>query len=72
VATPILNYPEVAILAVHRIVRRPVYQGETIVPRDMANLSLTFDHRALDGLDAARFVSTLIHYLEDPSLLLFS
>jgi pyruvate/2-oxoglutarate dehydrogenase complex dihydrolipoamide acyltransferase (E2) component len=71
-ATPILNYPEVAILAVHRIVRRPVYRGEAIQPRDIAHLSLTFDHRALDGLDAARFVSTLIRYLEDPSLLLFS
>lgn len=71
-ATPILNYPEVAILAVHRITRRPVYQGDEIVPRDLAHLSLTFDHRALDGLDAARFVNTLIRYLEDPSLLLFS
>jgi pyruvate dehydrogenase E2 component (dihydrolipoamide acetyltransferase) len=71
-ATPILNYPEVAILGVHKIVRRPVYRGESIEPREIAHLSLTFDHRALDGLDAARFVSTLIRYLEDPSLLLFS
>jgi pyruvate dehydrogenase E2 component (dihydrolipoamide acetyltransferase) len=70
-ATPILNYPEVAILGVHKIVRRPVYRGEAIEPREIAYLSLTFDHRALDGLDAARFVNTLIHYLEDPSLLLF-
>lgn len=71
-ATPILNYPEVAILGVHKIARRPVYRGDLLVPRDIAHLSLTFDHRALDGIDAARFVQTLIRYLEDPSLLLFT
>jgi pyruvate dehydrogenase E2 component (dihydrolipoamide acetyltransferase) len=71
-ATPILNHPEVAILGVHKIVRRPVYQGDAIVPREIACLSLTFDHRALDGTDAARFVASVIRPLEDPNLLLLS
>jgi pyruvate dehydrogenase E2 component (dihydrolipoamide acetyltransferase) len=71
-ATPILNVPEVAILAVHKISKRPVIRDDQIVARDMAHLSLTFDHRALDGRDAARFVNTLIGYLEDPNLLLLT
>src|SRR5262249_20184267 len=64
-ATPILNLPEVAILGVHKISKRAVVRDDQIVARDMAHLSLTFDHRALDGADAARFVNTLIGYLED-------
>jgi pyruvate dehydrogenase E2 component (dihydrolipoamide acetyltransferase) len=71
-ATPILNLPEVAILGVHKISKRPVVRDDQIVAREMAHLSLTFDHRALDGRDAARFVNTLIGYLEDPNLLLLT
>jgi pyruvate dehydrogenase E2 component (dihydrolipoamide acetyltransferase) len=71
-ATPILNLPEVAILGVHKISKRPVVRDDQIVARDMAHLSLTFDHRVLDGRDAARFVNTLIGYLEDPNLLLLT
>jgi pyruvate/2-oxoglutarate dehydrogenase complex dihydrolipoamide acyltransferase (E2) component len=71
-ATPILNLPEVAILGVHKISKRAVVRDDQIVARDMAHLSLTFDHRALDGGDAARFVNTLIGYLEDPNLLLLT
>jgi pyruvate/2-oxoglutarate dehydrogenase complex dihydrolipoamide acyltransferase (E2) component len=71
-ATPILNVPEVAILGVHKISKRAVVRDDQIVARDMAHLSLTFDHRALDGRDAARFVNTLIGYLEDPNLLLLT
>ena len=66
-ATPILNYPEVAILGVHRIVRRPVYRPDgTIGPADVMNLSLSLDHRVLDGIIGAQFVAVVKSYLEDP------
>ncbi|MGC2205916.1 MAG: dihydrolipoamide acetyltransferase family protein, partial [Thermoplasmata archaeon] len=66
-ATPILNYPEVGILGVHKIVRRPVYRADgTIGPADLMNLSVTVDHRLLDGIEAAQFMSTVKGYLEDP------
>jgi pyruvate dehydrogenase E2 component (dihydrolipoamide acetyltransferase) len=69
-ATPIINYPEVAILGVHKITKRPVVKDNQIVVRDMTYLSLSFDHRVLDGAMAARFVNVLKQYLEDPKLLL--
>jgi pyruvate dehydrogenase E2 component (dihydrolipoamide acetyltransferase) len=69
-ATPIVNYPEVAILGVHKITKRPVVKDGQIVIRDMTYLSLSFDHRVLDGAMAARFVTAIKEYLEDPKLLL--
>ena len=69
-ATPIINYPEVAILGVHKITKRPVVRDNQIVIRDMTYLSLSFDHRVLDGAMAARFVNAIKQYLEDPKLLL--
>ncbi len=69
-STPILNYPEVGILAMHKIVKRPfVFEGEIAV-RDVMNLALTFDHRIIDGIIAARFVQTVKRLLEAPGLLL--
>ncbi|MGP8072972.1 MAG: dihydrolipoamide acetyltransferase family protein [Thermoplasmata archaeon] len=66
-ATPILNYPEVAILGVHRISRRPVYRTDgTIGPADLMNLSISLDHRVLDGVEGAQFLATVKAYLEDP------
>ena len=66
-ATPILNYPEVAILGVHKIVRRPVYRADgTIGPADLMNLSVSVDHRMNDGLEAAQFLAVVKSYLEDP------
>jgi len=66
-ATPILNYPQVAILGVHKITRRPMYRPDgTIGPSDLMNLSISIDHRALDGFDAAQFIATVKSYLEDP------
>jgi len=70
-ATPMLNAPEVAILGIHRIAPRPVVREGKIVARQTANLSLTLDHRYLDGAAAALFMDTLRRYLEDPALLLF-
>jgi pyruvate dehydrogenase E2 component (dihydrolipoamide acetyltransferase) len=69
-ATPIINYPEVAILGVHKITKRPIVRDNQIVIRDMTYLSLSFDHRVLDGAMAAHFVNGIKQYLEDPKLLL--
>jgi len=69
-ATPIINWPDVAILGFGRIVERPwVHKGEIAI-RKIVPLSLTFDHRATDGADAARFLGKVVRYLEDPALLL--
>jgi pyruvate dehydrogenase E2 component (dihydrolipoamide acetyltransferase) len=69
-ATPIINYPEVAILGVHKIAKRPVVKEGQVVVRDMTYISLSFDHRVLDGAMAAHFVNAIKQYLEDPKLLL--
>ena len=69
-ATPIINYPEVAILGVHKITKRPVVKDNQVVVRDMTYISLSFDHRVLDGAMAAHFVNAIKQYLEDPKLLL--
>jgi pyruvate dehydrogenase E2 component (dihydrolipoamide acetyltransferase) len=64
--TPIINVPECAILGVGRIVKRPAVVGEQIVPREQVTLSLTFDHRVVDGAPAARFLQTLVNLIENP------
>jgi 2-oxoglutarate dehydrogenase complex dihydrolipoamide succinyltransferase (E2) component len=69
-ATPIINYPEVAILGVHKITKRPVIKENQIVIRDMTYFSVSFDHRVLDGAMAAEFMNAIKQYLEDPKLLL--
>jgi len=69
-ATPIINYPEVAILGVHKITKRPVVKDNQIIIRDMTYLSVSFDHRVLDGAMAAQFMNAIKQYLEDPKLLL--
>ncbi len=63
-STPLLNLPELAILGLYRIEQRAVVLEGMIVARRVANLSITFDHRALDGLDAARFLATVKEQLE--------
>jgi 2-oxoisovalerate dehydrogenase E2 component (dihydrolipoyl transacylase) len=69
VSTPVINRPEVAIVAVNRIVERPMWRDGGVVPRRMMNLSSSFDHRVVDGSDAARFVQALRGLLEAPALL---
>jgi 2-oxoisovalerate dehydrogenase E2 component (dihydrolipoyl transacylase) len=69
VSTPVINRPEVAIVGVNRIVERPVMRGGAVVARRMMNLSSSFDHRVVDGIDAARFVQALRTMLETPALL---
>ena len=69
VSTPVINRPEVAIVAVNRIVERPAWRGGAVVGRQLMNLSSSFDHRVVDGIDAARFVQALRSTLEAPALL---
>ncbi len=70
-ATPILNYPEVAILGVHKIERRPVVQSDGgFGVAHMMNLSISLDHRAIDGYDGAQFIAAVKARLEDPHQLL--
>jgi pyruvate dehydrogenase E2 component (dihydrolipoamide acetyltransferase) len=69
-ATPIINFPEVAILGIHKIAKRPAVVGDKIVARDMMNLSISVDHRVVDGYDAARFVAAIKATLESPGLLM--
>ena len=68
-ATPVINFPEVGILGVHRIRPTPVVRDGQIVARDVMNVSVSCDHRIVDGDAAAAFAYTLIEVLEDPSLL---
>lgn len=70
ISTPIINVPEVAILGVHKIQKRPVVVKDKIEIRDMTYLALSFDHRIVDGADAARFTSKIIRILENPALLM--
>jgi 2-oxoisovalerate dehydrogenase E2 component (dihydrolipoyl transacylase) len=67
--TPIINHPEVAIVGVNRIAVRPHWDGTAFVPRKMMNLSSSFDHRVIDGFDAAQFVQRLKVQLETPALI---
>lgn len=69
-ATPVVNYPEVAILGVHEIKRRPVVRGDEIVIGNEMLLSLSFDHRIIDGHVGAAFAQEIIGLLEDPERLL--
>lgn len=68
--TPIINYPEVGILGIGKIEDRPVIKAGQIVVRKIMPLSLVFDHRVIDGVEAARFLNVVIGHLEDPDLML--
>ncbi len=67
--TPIINHPEVAIVGVNKIMTRPVWDGSQFIPRKMMNLSSSFDHRVVDGWDAATFVQRIKALLETPALM---
>jgi pyruvate dehydrogenase E2 component (dihydrolipoamide acetyltransferase) len=68
--TPIINAPEVAILGVSKSIQKPVYDGSAFVARLMLPLSLSYDHRVIDGAEAARFVVFLAKVLGDVKKLL--
>ncbi|MBD9558772.1 dihydrolipoamide acetyltransferase family protein [Ensifer sp. ENS03] len=69
VSTPVINHPEVAIIGVNKLAVRPVWDGTQFVPRKIMNLSSSFDHRVIDGWDAAVFVQRLKTLLETPALI---
>ena len=71
-STPIINYPEVAILLVGRSRKLPVVHEDRVEPRLMMPLSLSYDHRVIDGAMAARFLKEVIGYLESPGRLLLA
>jgi pyruvate dehydrogenase E2 component (dihydrolipoamide acetyltransferase) len=68
--TPIINLPECAILGVGRIARQPVAIGDRVVARHMVWLSLSFDHRLVDGGPAAYFLQRVVQLVEGPHLLM--
>jgi 2-oxoisovalerate dehydrogenase E2 component (dihydrolipoyl transacylase) len=69
VTTPVINYPEVAIVGVNKMMVRPVWDGTQFIPRKMMNLSSSFDHRVIDGWDAAVFVQRIKALLETPAMI---
>jgi 2-oxoisovalerate dehydrogenase E2 component (dihydrolipoyl transacylase) len=69
VTTPVINHPEVAIIGVNKLVERPVVKSSQIVVRKMMNLSSSFDHRVVDGYDAAAFIQRVKGLLEHPAAL---
>ncbi|MES2989205.1 MAG: dihydrolipoamide acetyltransferase family protein [Pseudomonadota bacterium] len=69
VTTPVINRPEVAIIGPNKIVERPVFHGDEIVRAKLMNMSISCDHRVVDGHDAASFVAALKKLLETPVLL---
>ena len=69
VSTPVINRPEVAIVGVNRIIERPMIREGQVVARQLMNLSSSFDHRVVDGMDAARFIQAVRSLLEAPALL---
>jgi pyruvate dehydrogenase E2 component (dihydrolipoamide acetyltransferase) len=69
-ATPIINQPELAIIGLHKIQERPVVVDGEIVVRSMMYLSISFDHRYIDGADAARFMTELAGLVSNPDLLM--
>ena len=68
-STPIINPPEVAIVGVNKMMVRPAWNGTVFLPRKMMNLSSSFDHRVIDGWEAARFIQRIKTLLETPALI---
>jgi 2-oxoisovalerate dehydrogenase E2 component (dihydrolipoyl transacylase) len=69
VTTPVINHPEVAIVGVNRIVERPMFRNGHVEARQLMNLSSSFDHRVVDGMDAAEFIQAIRAMLEAPAML---
>jgi len=65
-ATPVINFPEAAILGIGRIVKKPVVKDNQVVVGFVLPLSLSVDHRIVDGGEASRFINLIMEYLSDP------
>jgi pyruvate dehydrogenase E2 component (dihydrolipoamide acetyltransferase) len=71
-ATPVINYPEVAIMGVHQMKKRPVVIKDKIEIREIMYLSISLDHRVVDGAVAARFMNKMVELLQDPKMLMLN
>ncbi|GLJ00678.1 hypothetical protein Sbs19_44980 [Sphingobium sp. BS19] len=69
VTTPVINRPEVAIIGPNKVIERPVFRDGQVVPAKLMNLSISCDHRVVDGWDAASYVQALKYIIETPALL---
>lgn len=69
VTTPVINSPEVAIIGINKVAKRPVWQEGTFIPRDIMNISSSFDHRVIDGWEATLFIQRIKSLLESPATL---
>ena len=69
VTTPVINSPEVAIVGINKIAKRPVWKDGGFIPRDIMNISASFDHRIIDGWEATLFVQEIKGLLENPATL---
>ncbi|MDX3901398.1 MAG: dihydrolipoamide acetyltransferase family protein [Sphingobium sp.] len=72
VTTPVINHPEVAIIGPNKLIERPIVSGSFVTVRKMMNISSSFDHRIVDGYDAASFIQRLKRLLEHPALIFMS
>lgn len=70
-ASPVINYPQVGILGIGRIIEKPVFKDDKVIKGSYFPLSLSVDHRIIDGGEVTRFINTLKYYLEDPVSLIF-
>ncbi len=69
-ATPVINYPQAGILGIGRLIEKPIVKESQVVVGNVLSLSLSVDHRIVDGGEASRFISTIMQYLADPYLML--
>lgn len=69
-ATPVINYPQAGILGIGRIMKKPIVKNDEVVPGNVLPLSLSVDHRIVDGGEASRFINKVMEYLADPIALL--
>ena len=67
---PVINYPQAGILGIGRIHQKPVVRDEQIVPGNILPLSLTADHRMVDGGETSRFINAIMEYLHDPAAMI--
>jgi pyruvate dehydrogenase E2 component (dihydrolipoamide acetyltransferase) len=70
-AVPVINYPQAAILGIGRVSKQPIVKNDALDIGTILPLSLSADHRVVDGADASRFINTIMEYLSDPVSLIF-
>ncbi|OQA05994.1 MAG: Dihydrolipoyllysine-residue acetyltransferase component of pyruvate dehydrogenase complex [Firmicutes bacterium ADurb.Bin373] len=69
-AVPVINYPQAGILGIGRLLEKPVFKGDTVVKGRFFPLSLSVDHRIVDGGEVTRFINTVMAYLSEPVAML--